>query len=135
MQIKERITELSVRDKRWLEKATELARLSTCRQKHGAIIVKGGRIVGVGVNTFRNLPISDFPSDSYTTHAESAALRSVKQYRQVGKIGHTDTDFLVGSKLYVARVNRRNVASLSRPCDGCYSELLKAGIKEIIYTV
>jgi deoxycytidylate deaminase len=133
MPIRERITPLSKRDARYLERALLLAGLSDCKQKHGAIIVKSGRIIGTGVNTFRNDPVSDFPADAYSLHAEISALRSIKGYRQLGKIGATGID-LRGAKLYVARSTRRGGAGLSRPCDNCHIELVKTGITEVIYT-
>jgi tRNA(Arg) A34 adenosine deaminase TadA len=134
MPIKERFSELSKRDVAFLERATLMANLSDCKQKHAAIIVKGGRIIGSGVNTFRNNPITDFPDDSYSYHAEIAALRSIKKYRQIGKIDAGGTNDLSGARIYVARVSRRGRPALSRPCDSCYPILIASGIKEVIYT-
>lgn len=134
MPIKERITNLSKRDQALLNRALAMANLSDCKQKHAAIIVKGGRIIGSGVNTFRNSTVSDFPGGTYTNHAESNALRSIKAYRSVGKIGADSSDTIYGARIYIARVSRRRTPAFSRPCDACFAELISAGITDIIYT-
>lgn len=133
MSVKERISGLSKRDTQFLARAVDLARLSDCAQKHGAIIVRGGRIIGTGINTFRNNPVSNYPSDAYSYHAEIAALNSIKRIRQVGKI-NAGADGFVGGKIYIGRLSRGGRVSLSRPCDNCMAEILKAGITDIIYT-
>lgn len=122
MESKERTSSLSKRDERFLERALELAKLSTCRQKHGAIIVKGGRVLSVGINANRNDPTHSYPSHSLSTHAEAAALKAIRG------------DECRGSKIYVARLLRNDSSGLSRPCDLCYLKIRRAGIKEIIYT-
>lgn len=132
--IKERTSNLSNRDQKFLERAFILAKLSDCKQRHGAIIVSGGRIIGSGINTFRNDPITNMSDDIYSCHAEVNALRSIKRFRQVGKVNADASETIPNSKIYVARVSRRGLAAFSRPCTNCYLNLLKAGIKEIIYT-
>lgn len=121
--IKEKISSLSKTDQKYLDRALALAALSDMKQRHGALIVKGGRVVSFGFNTFRNLPHHDMPGFDYTYHAEDSALRQV---------GPAD---LNGAKIYVARLSRLGLPALSRPCDNCMAHILKVGIKEVIYTV
>ena len=122
MSVKETISSLSKSDQKYLNRAMELARLSGQKHKHGAVIIKGGRVVSFGFNTQRNLPIDDLPSKHYTYHAEHSAIKHAQ-----------DTD-LKGAKIYVARLSRRNLPALSRPCDGCMARIVASGIKEVIYT-
>ena len=99
----------------------KIARLSTCRQQHGALIVKGGRVVAVGVNHFRNHP--KYVHSDYSTHAEIAALKAC-----------SDID-LSNATIYVARVTQGGRISMSKPCAECSKALAIKGIKKIVYTV
>ena len=120
--IKEKIVDLSKTDQRYLNRAIELARLSDHKFRHGAVIVKGGRVVSYGFNTRRNNPIDSVPGTDYTYHAEHNAIRAAAR------------EATIGGKIYIARLSRRGFPTLSRPCDICMVRIIKAGIKEIIYT-
>jgi deoxycytidylate deaminase len=98
-----------------------LAKTGPCDIHHGAVIVKGGRVMSHGVNTFRNAPNASLPPGSVTEHAEEAALRILNGNAR-------------GAKIYIARVMKSGQTGLSRPCNRCYEAIVNAGIKEIIYT-
>jgi len=103
----------------------ELATTSACKQwKHGAIIRKGGRILGRGINSDRNNPnlVAD-PKTQAAVHAEVAAIRAA---------GNTD---LRGATLFVARANRQGEARMSKPCENCQKAMKARGIKKVIYTI
>lgn len=104
----------------FLDRAARVASTSTERQKHGCVIVKGGRVISVGVNTFRNHPnnVSN-PDRESSFHAEINTMRGLD---------------VSGSTVYVARVNNRGQAKLSKPCLECYKALKEAGVKRIIWT-
>lgn len=121
--IKEKVVGLSKSDVRFLNAALEVAGISNLKQRHGAVIVKGGKIVTFGFNTSRNLSVTDLPGNDYTYHAEHNAIKTASR------------EVLQGSRLYVARLSRRGLPALSRPCDYCMNTILRAGIKEIIYSV
>lgn len=116
---------LSNKDKARLEHAKKVASLSTCKFKHGAVVVRGGRVLSVGVNSYRNFPMdfSVMPRDSSSVHAEEAAL---------AVLGGKDAR---GATMFVARVNNIGEERMSRPCSRCMRRLRKAGIKRIIYTI
>lgn len=115
---------LSNREKAFLSVAKYLATKSTARQKHGAVVVKGGRVLGTGFNKDRNHP--DFVSPEHikthcSVHAETEAIR--------------DAGWNVkGSVLYVARVNRQGKDRNSKPCDRCMAIIEETQIKKVIYT-
>jgi tRNA(Arg) A34 adenosine deaminase TadA len=113
---------LSNRQHHWLELAIKIAMDSSCRMKHGAVIVRGNSVLAVGTNKFRNHPqfVKDYQHCSQ--HAEIAALR---------RIGSVATE----STIYVARVSRQGLARLSRPCDPCWRALVAAGVRRVVYTV
>lgn len=95
--------------------------------KHGAVIVRGGSVLACGVNKARNHPSLLESAESIrlnaSTHAEADALRKLRYEVQPG------------ATIYVARVNKYSLARMSRPCDMCMKDLLRYGIKEVVYTV
>lgn len=120
----------------YLKLAANVALESSCVQRHGAVIVKGGSVLSVGVNKYINDP-HQFPDDYFTNsaehnhidprdtlsiHAEVAALRklSKKQRR--------------GATLYVARIAPSGKVSNSAPCDLCAKRIFEAGIKKVIFS-
>lgn len=102
----------------------ELASRSACNQKHGAVIVVGGRTIGLGANSSRNSPdcVPD-PKTQAAVHAEIAALKACGRSR------------VAGGTIYVARVGKNRQPMMSRPCVNCQKALKKAGIKKIVYTI
>ena len=117
----------SRRDRNYLDLAFKIALTSDCRQKHGAVLVKGGRVIGFGVNKTRNSPeyvVSDTGPDVrgtiFSVHAEIDALSRVQNAK--------------GSILYIARCSRMGCPAYSRPCDACTKVLIRAGIKAVVYT-
>jgi deoxycytidylate deaminase len=115
---------LSKRENAFLSVAKYLATKSESRHRHGAVIVKGGRVVGTGFNKDRNHP--DFVSPEHikthcSVHAEVEAIR--------------DAGWNVkGAVLYVARVNSQGKDRYSKPCDRCMTVIEETQIKKVIYT-
>lgn len=103
---------------RFLERAIGVALTSSCRHKHGAIVVKHGHILGIATNKTRNDPkYVDWRNSSI--HAEVAALRKAGFPRR--------------STVYVARVNRLGESRLSKPCANC-QEVLDGLNCKVVYT-
>jgi deoxycytidylate deaminase len=127
MPSKETYSGLSRRDRQYLSVAVELAKTSTCRNKHGALVVVGGSVIATGVNRERNPPgiLSDFDliHGGISYHAEAMALKQLR--------------FTIPNRatIYVARVNRAGIERLSRPCNNCYKLLQQYEIKEVVYTI
>lgn len=116
---------LSKKDLNFLNVARLVADLSEERKKHGAVVVKSGRVVGTGFNKFKNHPSNVLPNQIKThcsRHAEQVAIR------QAGN--HTR-----GAILYVARVNNQGIDRNSKPCAICAKIIKESGIKKVIYTV
>jgi len=115
---------LSKREKAFLSVAKYLASKSESRQKHGAVIVKGGRVIGTGFNKDRNNPYFVSPEHIKThcsVHAEVEAIR--------------DAGWNVkGAVLYVARVNSQGKDRYSKPCERCEAVIEETQIKKVIYT-
>jgi deoxycytidylate deaminase len=115
---------LSKKDVSFLNMARYFADKSEEKKKHGAIVVKSGRVVGVGFNKFKNHP--DVVPESLiklhcSRHAEEVAIKEAGKNSQ-------------GAILYVARVNNQGLDRNSKPCYVCHKLIKKSGIKKVIYT-
>lgn len=115
---------LSKRDKAYLSVARYFATKSTARNTHGAVVVKGGRVLGTGWNKDRNNPTIIDPDrikHDCSYHAEEVAIRE-------------SGSNLKGAVIYVARVNKQGKDRDSKPCVKCSGLIQEAGIKRVIYT-
>lgn len=115
---------LSNKDKAYLSVARYFATKSKARNTHGAVVVKGGRVLGTGWNRDRNPPSIIDPDrikQDCSYHAEEVAIKEAGSN-------------LKGAVIYVARVNRQGRDRDSKPCIKCSSLIQEAGIKKVIYT-
>ena len=111
------------RHKKHLQTAVSLAELSDHNSKHGAVIVKGGTRIAVGINYQINDPNQvTHPKTESGVHAEVAALNACRKVN------------LMGATIYVARVLRDGCPAISKPCDYCQQALQARGIKRVVYT-
>jgi deoxycytidylate deaminase len=116
--------------KKWMKICTDLACTSSSygfgkrSSKHGAVIVKNGRIIGVGINTMRanaSVEASENSWRSSYVHAEEVALKMAGSRAS-------------GSTLYVSRVNKSGNPRLSEPCIKCERMINRYGVKRVVYT-
>lgn len=113
---------LSNQEKRFLNIAIKAAGSSDMKKKHGAVVVKSGRVLAIGINKFRNHPAqtaSDRIQDECSVHAE------------IDAISRCDPR---GASLFVARVNNSGEVRYSRPCKRCGAILEKVGIKKVVWS-
>lgn len=103
---------------RYLAMAMGIATQSQCRQMHGALVVKHGKVLGASPNRYRN--DARICHLNASVHAEIAALRRAGWPKK--------------AKVYVARINKQGEARLSKPCIKCQAVLdeLKC---DVYYTV
>ena len=113
---------LSRTDRSWLNLAARVAQTSTERYKHGAVLVRGGRLLATATNR-RTLDPYYYVgvADVFSIHAEDAVMRRVGNPR--------------GAVLYVARVNNAGDERMSQPCEGCQVLIDNFGIKRCVWTV
>jgi tRNA(adenine34) deaminase len=97
-------------DSKWYAKAKEMRELAESwgDQSYGAVVVLGGKTVGLGPSRV----VKDQDSDA---HAERVAIREAQ--RELG------TQSLTGSVLY----------STSRPCPLCEATAARAGVSRMYY--
>jgi deoxycytidylate deaminase len=121
-------TKLSNKQKRMLNLAAKIAETSELGQQHGAVIVKGGRVISVGVNKWRNKSFVEI------THSQPSPHSLVLSYHaEIDAINRAGIN-LNGSTMYIARINTEKEHRFSRPCNNCMDAIHAAGIKKIIYT-
>lgn len=116
---------LSKKDRSYLSVARYLATKSSARNTHGAVVVKGGRVLGTGWNKNRNHPKIVSPEHIKTDcsfHAEEVAIREAGE------------DNIKGAIIYVARVSRTGHDRDSKPCPKCTTLIKRAGIKRVVFT-
>lgn len=103
-----------MRHLRYINLCLRIARrnLDKYPHSHGAILVKGGRVIGQGNNRYEN-----------GMHAEVSAIMKSRQ-----------TD-LRGADLYVSRALRAKSCGISKPCPDCERVIREYGIKTVYYTV
>ena len=115
---------LSKRESAYLSVARYLATKSSAKNTHGAVVVKGGRVVGTGYNKNKNNPHFVSPEHIKTNcsvHAERSAIK--------------DAGYDVkNAVIYIARVNRHGEDRDSKPCPRCLELIEESGIKRIVYT-
>lgn len=116
---------LSKKDLSYLNIARSLAEKSEENKKHGAVVIKSGRVVGYGFNKFKNhtdLIPEDLIKVHCSRHAEEVAIKTAGQNAK-------------GATLYVARVNKQGLDRNSKPCKICTNLIKESGIKKVIYTM
>lgn len=116
---------LSKKDRSYLSVARYLATKSLARNTHGALVVKGGRVLGSGFNKNRNHPTIVSPEHIKTEcsfHAEEVAIREAGE------------DNVKGAVIYVARINRQGLDRDSKPCPRCSALIRRVGIKKVVFT-
>lgn len=115
---------LSKSESSFLSVARYMATKSVSRQKHGAVLVKGGRVLGTGFNKDTNNPFIVSPEHIKTHCSRHAEIEAIK-----------DANWNVrGAVLYVARVNRQGKDRYSKPCGYCEAVISDTQIKKVIYT-
>lgn len=115
---------LSNKDRAFLSVARYFATKSSSRNTHGAVVVKGGRVLGTGWNKDRNHPMVVSPEHIKTdcsTHAEESAIRDAG-------------DGIRNAVIYVARVNKHGEDRNSKPCPRCSKLIEESGIKRVVFT-
>lgn len=116
---------LSKKDRSYLNVARYFATKSEARNTHGAVVVKGGRVLGTGWNKNRNNPVFVSPEhikSECSYHAEDVAIRDAGE----GNVR--------GAVIFVARVNRHGNDRDSKPCIRCSDLIDRVGIKRVVFT-
>lgn len=98
--------------------AIEEATRSAQHFKHGAVVVRNGKIISTG----HNKVTTKCPSHMYSIHAEMAAIKHSNE-----RCG------LVDSHIYVVRINKCGLAD-SKPCANCQRFMKLHGVSRVYYS-
>ncbi len=135
----------SNKSRKYFDKTIDLIKTSyfpvELTERHAAIIIKGGNIIGFGVNSLKAHPMvlepvlrgkSDrtmaitmygSPTSLLTLHAEMVAIRNCR-----------NKESLRGATMFVARYSPFHGEMLSCPCQSCEYYLKKYGIQRVVYS-
>lgn len=102
--------------------ALKVARKSNCRQQHGAVVLKGGRVISTAYNIDKNNP-NILEEEKIRMHSSICAERRALK-------GIADPK---GAVIIVVRAKSSGMV-YSKPCDRCRRACQSAGIKAIIYS-
>jgi len=107
------------------EFAQRLAALSEfeTRFRMSAVIVRKGRVLGVGINKLKTAG-AKYPK-LFSIHAELAAIINSKPFK---------TD-LAGTDIYVYRQTVDGLPGMALPCDTCLGAIKEARIARVFYSI
>lgn len=115
---------MSRRDAAFLSVARYFATKSSAKKMHGAVVVRGGRVLGTGFNKNKNNPEQISPEHIKTHASRHAEIEAIR-----------DANWNVkNATIYVARVNKQGQDRDSMPCATCSKIIESHGIKKIVYT-
>ena len=83
----------------------------------GALVIRGGSILGTGHNVTKNNPANT--GSNWSVHAEVSALRGIDATH---------------ATLYVARITLGGIVAMARPCPACMVAIRAAGVNKIVHT-
>lgn len=120
---------------KYLEKHAVLSSGTGGRFKLAAGVVRRGKLLAVGVNSYKTHPImmnSGYREGQDCLHAEADAIKKCI------KMGYAD--LLSSCELYVVRVKHPSkftddyVHGLAKPCEGCNNIINDYNFKSVYYT-
>lgn len=107
-----------------LTRASLVACLSTERYRHGVVIAKGNRVLSVGVNSNRNVPLNcSDPKRQAGIHAEVAAIKGLPKGIDYSRL-----------TLYSARVTKTGEPAMAKPCENCQTLIDILGFRDVFWT-
>lgn len=112
-------------EQRHLQRALAIASTSTERHRHGVILAVGRRVIAVGVNRSRNIPVNcTDPKREAGYHAEVAAIKALRG---------VNVDWSKVT-LYSARLLKDNSPACAAPCSNCQTLIDYLEIGRVIST-
>lgn len=119
-----------------MSRAKDASKLATYpRQKLGAVLVYGNKILAIGYNTNKTNPMqfhynkyrgykNFYARNNGVVHAEGTVLLKTR---------FLDIDWSK-TTIYVYRELKDGTPALAKPCPGCQIALLERGIGTVVYT-
>ncbi len=99
----------------------KMATTSDVTHKHASCLMKGDKVVSVGVNKYFQVKVNQ-TTMNLSIHAEINALASTRIFQTKGM------------DILVIRVSKTLVLRNSRPCNACIDKLKQKGIRNVYYS-
>lgn len=115
---------ITKKDTRWMNLAQKMSRASNHhRYLFCCLIVKGGRLISVGINKDQSAPKIYARPDrpNMNLHSEISACHNI------------DRRELKNATAYIGGISKTGGKILTKPCRMCYSWLQTMGIKRIVF--
>lgn len=120
--------EITGKHRRFIDIAKKAALKSLFdRQRHGAVLVKGGSVIKIATNS------GDYCSFGDKFRSEQEGPASV--HAELGCILGVDKSVTQGATVYVVRINNNGEFRLSKPCPMCEAAMRYVGIKKVYYSL
>lgn len=114
-------SELKKKHKKFFDLARKLSKKSEYHHQLGAVVVKKGKVIGIGFNKpNKTHPKSNHPFK--TIHAEFDAMWGASK------------EDLAGATIYIYRDDAKEEPAMAKPCKYCESLIRLAGLETICYT-
>jgi tRNA(Arg) A34 adenosine deaminase TadA len=117
--------------KRCLDLAKKQALKSTFRERHGAILVKGGQIL----NCHHNDSSSSSFAMRFPRYLDGKQLLEGSRHAEVQVILGIDKTQTKHSTVFLVRIGRDGNFIYSKPCPMCQKILKYVGVKKCIYSI
>ena len=117
---------LSRNEKSYIDLAKKAIYQSYHSHRHGAVLVKGGRVINVSHN---KLKFNSFASRFRHENGEWATVHA-----ELGSVLNVERRNTEGATVYVVRVSTTDNFRLSKPCSMCQAAMKWVGIKKVIYS-
>ncbi len=124
-------TDLRSRVKDAIDLAVVQARKSNGGYRHGSVLFRGPRVLGLGHNELRHVSwVTSLPGDAgdtnltdWNVHAEVSCLHNVRK------------DLTAGADMVVVRIGRSGAIRLSQPCSRCLRTVTRQGVRRVYYSI
>lgn len=111
--------------------AVSISPISGKRNKHVALIVKGSRILSVGVNLERSHPLAKRFKLKKESESQCAELNACLK---LGLSHKEELPDFSGLTIIVVRVLKCGTLGMSKPCVGCQSLIRQCGFRKVCWS-
>lgn len=119
------------RHDRWLDVALKVAAASPYRKwRVGAVVVRGGSVLAVGMSKSRNDP-SLLDGYDEGSHEAQHIRERLSLHAEIDALSRCTPE---GADLYVARLTPAGATALAKPCRRCAATAEHLGVRHIRWT-
>ena len=117
---------LSKKERNYVDLASRISYQSDHQHRHGAVLVKGSRIINASHNKMK---FNSFASRFFPRQKEWATIHA-----ELGSILNVERKNTEGATVYVVRMSIEDKLRMSKPCEMCQAAMKWVGIKKVVYS-